>query len=397
MSALQVSTAILQWVADQYHLTIEGLVDEKLIKDMKFPPSKREQFLRGEFTVSQIEKLAKKSRIPFGYFFLDTPPEDFRTSIIPDLRQSVDHIPLSDDFYDTLDDILRKQQWYLEFLKEHGAEKLPFVGRFQFIPNSLVPIEKIVTDIRHTLELSIDEQKDCNDAKKFFSLLSEKAENKGILVFKNSIVKNSAHRPLSVSEFRGFAIADNYAPIIFINGKDSEAALVFTLAHELAHIWLGKSGVSDIAIETESMDVRLETYCNQIAAEMLVPKGMFMQAWDSISESENKYLSIITILSKQFKVSRWVIAKRAFDFGKIGQDTYEQIIKITKNNTKPTSDTSPKRGDPYRTYPIRNSKRLTQTIVNSAMSGHTMLREAANLLNIKPQTVVEMSKRLSSL
>jgi Zn-dependent peptidase ImmA (M78 family) len=138
-------------------------------------------------------------------------------------------------------------------------------------------------------------------------LLSAKAESIGILVFKNGIVKSNTRRGLSVNEFRGFAIADSLAPVIFINGKDSEAAWIFILAHEIAHIWLGESGVSD----------------------------------------------------------------------------------LPANQKKNSSG-----GDSYRNYPIRNSRRLTRAIVSTAMSGGMMLREAASLLNVRPDTVMELSKRM---
>lgn len=372
MSTLQISPSILQWAANQSGQSVDALID---LLDC---PSKRDKLKAGQLTVSQIEKLAKASKVPFGYFFLDTPPQITRPTL-PDLRQVSNAIPLGDNFFDTLNDILRKQQWYLDYLKEHNVNKLEFVGKFTQ-SNS---IEEIASDIRNTLKLTLEEQKKCKNFEDFFNLLAERSENIGILVFRNSIVKSNTHRNLSVDEFRGFAIADNYAPVIFINGNDSKTAWIFTLAHELAHIWLGESGVSDIPIQQENNEKNLEKFCNQVAAELLLPKKLFLNAWDSLSDPK------IEALSKEFKVSTWVIARRAYDFKKI---TWNDYINITESSKK-IKQKETGQPSPYLIYPIRNSKRLTRIIVNTAMSGNMMLREAASLLNIKPDTIVEMDKR----
>ena len=374
MDTLQISPSILQWAADQCSLDIRGLVSL-----LYCPSSKHETLMSGKFTIRQIETLAQKTHIPFGYFFLNTPPQTARSSI-PDLRQLPDAAPLSADFFDTLDDVLRKQQWYLDYLKEHEVNRLNFVGKFKFNPS--IPVEVVASDIRNTLNLTIQEQKKCAKFENFFNLLSKNAEAIGVLIFRNSIVKNNTHRGLSVDEFRGFAIADSYAPVIFINGKDSEAAWIFTLAHEIAHIWLGESGVSDIPDKQMLVDHKLEQYCNQIAAELLTPKKLFLNAWEKQLDTK------IEALSREFKVSQWVIARRAYDLHKINWDDYLHVVESSKKTKKNKGNPSP-----YSVYPIRNSKRVTYAIVNTAMSGNMMLREAASLLNVKPDTVMEMGKR----
>ncbi len=376
METIHISPSILQWAAEQSSQSVDALVD------FLECPSKREMLLSGQLTIKQIETLAKKTYLPFGYFFLDTPPQQNIHSTIPDLRQLPNPMPLSVDFFDTLDDVLRKQQWYLDYLKELGAEKLKFVGKFKFEQN--ISAEVIASDIRETLNLTIEEQKKCPNFEEFFNLLSEKAEAIGILVFRNGIVKNNTHRPLSVDEFRGFAIADSFTPVIFINGKDSKAAWMFTFAHELAHIWLGESGVSDNPNKQELIDQKLEKYCNQIAAELLVPKELFLATWESVPEPK------IEALGREFKVSQLVIAKRAYDFGKIAWNEY--IAKINESKRAKATDKGTG-GNIYYTIPIRNSKRVTRAILNSAMSGNMMLREAASLLNTQPDTVMKIDRK----
>src|SRR5690606_23963375 len=97
-------------------------------------------------------------------------------------------------------------------------------------------------------------------------------EERGILVMRNGVVGNNTHRPLSVEEFRGFAIADEFAPLIFINGADYLSAQMFTLAHELVHVFVNASGISNLQ-DTYSSNNAIERFCNQVAAELLVPEA----------------------------------------------------------------------------------------------------------------------------
>lgn len=374
METLQISPRILNWAADKSGLSLDELVD------LLDKPQKHDDLVAGKFSITDAEKFAKKAHIPFGYLFLEQPP-DTEQRTLPDLRQVPDHVPLSSNFFAVLDDVLRKQDWYLEYLQEQGAEKLAFVGKYAF--SRQLEVEAIATNIVETLDLTEQERKQCKDYKGFFSLLSKKAEKIGILVFKSSIVQSNTRRSLSVNEFRGFAIADPLAPLIFINGKDSEAAWIFTLAHEIAHIWLGESGVSDIPVKKQPDNNKVEVLCNRIAAEILTPRKQFLKSWNETKMPD------FTQLSKYFNVSQLVIARRAFDLGKINWQTYQDIAE--KSKVRKTAGG----GDAYRNYSIRNSKRFTKAIVTQAMSGHTMLREVASLLNVKPDTVMELSKRLS--
>ncbi|MDD2740584.1 MAG: ImmA/IrrE family metallo-endopeptidase [Methylomonas lenta] len=371
MQTLQISPNILRWAADQRGLSLDALVG------LLGTPSKADDYKAGKLSVAQTEKLAKKTHIPFGYFFLETPPAKIERSL-PDLRQLPDHAPLSVDFFDTLDDVLRKQQWYQDYLRDQDAQPLPFLGKYTFRAQQ-APVD-IAKDIRQTLNITEQDRQASKDYKAFYNLLSERIESIGVLVFRSGIVKSNTKRGLSVDEFRGFAISDPLVPVIFINGKDSEAAWIFTLAHELAHIWLGESGVSDVALN-QSSQVNLETYCNRIAAELLTPTSEFLPAWE---QTPNQFY----LLSKKFKVSQLVIARRALDLGKIDWANYQTIANVSKKAINSDG------GSPFRSFPIRNSKRLTKAIVANAVGGQTMLREAASLLNVRPETVLELSKRL---
>lgn len=373
MTTLNLSPSVLEWAASHIGRSLESLAEEIAA------PSKRKNFLDGRLTVTQAQKLANQAQIPFGYLFLESPPRQEKRTI-PDLRQTPNHAPLSNDFYEVLDDVVRKQQWYVDYLHEAGTGICEFVGRFKAKVN--VHPEMVAQDIRQTLGLTDEMRAQCGTYAAYFSLLSERAEDAGVLVFKSGIVKSNTKRALSVSEFRGFALADDLAPAIFINGKDAEAAWIFTLAHELAHIWLGTSGVSDIPAGDERTYGVAESLCNQVAAELLTPRVQFLEAWNK-SAGQN-----FSGLSRMFKVSSLVIARRALNLGKISVEDYRKAEALSAK--RKSSDG----GNPYNTIPVRNSKRFTSALVSSAMSGHTLLLDAGSLLHVTPNTVMNLGMRM---
>jgi Zn-dependent peptidase ImmA (M78 family) len=229
---------------------------------------------------------------------------------------------------------------------------------------------------------------DLRNADEVFSMLTSKAEALGILVFKNSIVGGNANRPLSVSEFRGFVLSDVYAPAIFINGADAPAAWVFTLAHELAHLWIGDSGISDAAPNSNNGHERV---CNAIAAEFLVPRAAFLAVWGNVG---GEVAMRLENARKAFKVSSLVIARRAFDLGLIARDEYQAVYEDARRHADKPRDPG---GDYYRTLAVRNSKRFTTRVANLAASGAISLREAGHLLNTNPNNVMTYYAKQRSL
>lgn len=368
MEALVFSREVLDWAAERAGKSLHSFAESVAKREKD-----RERIAEGRLTIAQAEKLAKNARIPFGFLFLDEPPEVARPSI-PDLRQVQNAEPLSDAFYETLEDVLAKQHWLIEYLSDAGASELPFVGRFAGTERRSA--DDIAADMRRELGITDDDRRTSPDAATYFSALSAKAEAKGILVFKTSYVKSNTRRPLSEKEFRGFAIAHKLVPLVFVNGRDAQVAAVFTLMHELAHIWLGVTGVSDVTPSKFGNPV--ERLCNRVAANLLVPMDAFMERWAGPQDVEK--------LAKFFRVSKLVIARRALDNKLVDQAFYDEVATNTqrvKSTGKPTA---------LVTIPIRNSKRFTRTIVASAMSGQTLLRDAASLLNVKPDTVVSLAR-----
>lgn len=316
METLQLSPEILGWAADQAGASVEELA-------RKISKRNVEKISRGELSTAQAIQFSKLAGVPFGYLFLDTPPPP-RAAPVADFGTLTEPSPLSKNFFDTYDDIEYKQTWYRQYLEAAQGDPRPFVGRFTLG----VSAKDLAADIRNTLQLSEDDVYRQRTPEDLYGLLSTKAEAAGILVFKNGVVANNTHRPLSVMEFRGFVLADQWAPAIFVNGADAPAAWVFTLAHELAHIWLGDSAISDTAPATQNAHERL---CNAAAAELLVPADKFLALWDSTVGDDAAKMDFVR---SRIKVSTLVIARRALDLRKISKQFYDGVYHHAKESAK---------------------------------------------------------------
>ncbi|MCI5209414.1 MAG: ImmA/IrrE family metallo-endopeptidase, partial [Candidatus Electrothrix sp. ATG2] len=337
-----------------------------------------EQFLAWEEgkkrpTFRQAQTLAKVFHVPFGYFFLPAPPK--QEPDIPDLRTvgSRTMPGFSLEFLDLYNDILRKQDWFREYRMQEGAQPLPFIGKFSTANDYRV----VAADIRQVLAVN-EARNFARNWEQFISGLIEQAENAGILVMRNSIVGNNTHRPLSVDEFRGFALSDPVAPLIFINSRDAKSAQIFTLAHELVHLWIGQSGVSNPLLDKKKKGTRdktTETFCNRTAAELLVPETQFLTEWNNeIPAQEN-----IALLAQQYRVSQLVIARRGYDLNVLPydtlQDVYRQAVRYDqKKKDKLSESPGGPKSDIMRKF--RNGKLFSQAVAAAALEGKLLLRDA---------------------
>ena len=363
---LTLKTEILDWAARSAGtdlLTVARGISEKSY----------EKIAQGYLTFAQVKNFAKKTRKPLGFLFLDTPPQELKINL-PDLRTRDRSVPFSENFIETYKDIVFKQDWYKDYLIEIGAPELDFVGSFSIDDD----IKQIAENIRKTLNIYPLLEKNI-DFDEYHKKIAKSAEQAGILVFRNSIVNSNTHRSLDSSEFLGFAIADKIAPVIFINGADKTPAKNFTLAHELAHIWLGESGIIDNAINTKN---KIEAKCNAIAAEVLVPADDFLSAWEKVKGSlQEKYSE----LARNFHVSALVIARVALEQRKIKENEYMTFHQSVKNyfDKKP----KPEGGNGNAIAKFRNSEKLTALVQSLIKTGDISFKEAGLLLNKSPMKV----------
>ncbi len=339
-------------------------------------------------TFKQAQNIARILHIPFGYLFLRKIPGD--EVPIPDLRTVGDRAPreLSIDLKQVVRDVLRKQDWYRDYLIDQGSKHLAFVGRF----TTRTSPKKIADDISATLRLTIADRNAVSNWEGFLDLLMRRAEEVGIWVLRSGIVGNNTHRGLDVEEFRGYAICDDIIPLVFINGSDAQAAQIFTLVHELAHIWLGESGISNpqLSRPNDPDQKRVETLCNKVAAEVLVPAAELQKRWnhkESISTNADD-------LARFFRVSSVVIARRAYELKAVSWEDYNSYYGVLASRWKKDKEDKPGGGDFYRTQPIKNGRKFTSAVLHSAYDNQILLRDAGKLLGVNPAKIGKLAEQI---
>lgn len=212
-------------------------------------------------------------------------------------------------------------------------------------------------------------------------------------MIRSGVVASASQRPLSVKEFRGFVLSDPIAPLVFINGADSTSAQVFTLAHELVHLWIGKSGISNPNPKKRSTDEMntIERFCNQVAAELLVPHAEFLRRWrGTVTVEEN-----VKTLVRYFRVSTHVILRQAFEQDKIGRQEYEERIQAEEDRFKAQQEEREGGGNFYRTMRVSNSRILVSSVLEAIQTSKIGLRDAATLLGCKVPTLKNVASELS--
>lgn len=325
----------------------------------------------GSIPAPLVEKLAEKTRIAFGFLFLEKPPQP--SLPIADFRHvgDVHHMAPSDDLLDVIYRAQLKQKWYREYLVSRGENPLEFVGKTSIER----PVNETAAEIRATLNIGFALAETTSDWEETWRSAVEATEEAGILVLCAGYAGGFTHRKLSVDEFRGFAITDEYAPLIFINGADAPAARFFTLAHEVVHIWIGKTGVSNLQ-RTYADGNAIETYCNSVAAEILLPINELHSRW----RGEKNDLNEVARLASKYKVSRLVVARRARDAGFLTPEKYNSYFRLLISQYKKSSG-----GSWYLNEKYQNSRKFSIAIIQESLAGRTMEREAMQLLGIKKE------------
>ena len=335
-------------------------------------------------TLKQVEAFAKATYTPVGYLFLEKPPVE--KIPIPDFRtitnKCIDHP--SPDLLDTIYVCQQRQEWYRDYERSIGEQPLAFVGSVNVRDDIVATAAKM----RTALGFDVDKRRQMptwTDALRHFI---EQADDLGVLVMCNGVVHNNNYRRLDPEEFRGFAMVDDLAPLLFINGADTKAGQMFTLAHELAHVWVGQSAVSDAGPATIP-DQAVERWCNQVAAELLVPLDTMRQEYNEAADLPDE----VSRLAKRFKVSTLVVLRRIHDAGGLTREKFWEAYNAELERLRAIPRGSG--GNFYLTQAARVSKRFAAALVTSTLEGQTLYNDAFRMLGFSKQaTFRELGRSL---
>lgn len=323
-------------------------------------------------TIKQLENFTHKVHVPFGYMFMNEPPKEvipipfFRTGAEPRDKVSL-------NVYHTIQIIKDRQNWLTNYLQESEYPDLDFVGKY----NDNSDYKEIANDIRNTLKLPVNWASKLGTWEQTLDFLTLQIEEIGIIINFNGIVGNNTRRKILVEECRGFVLVNNKAPFLFVNSADAKAAQMFTLIHELAHIWLGESAGFDNK-QMLPADDPTELLCDKVAAEFLVPEIFFREKW--------KHNQNIKYLSRVFKVSPIVIARRALDLNLISKSSFFEFYNNYMAEFKNKKENQSSGGNFYATAKKRISLRFASYVNNAVNENNLLYRDAYKLTNLKGNT-----------
>ena len=344
----------------------------------------------GNISVAQADRLAERTHTPLGFLYLSKPPEDKLS--IPDFRtRHTQAAPLhpSLDLMETVYAMQRRQDWMRDDLIEFGADPLGFVGAYGLAHSPV----KVASAMRDVLGITDNWAESVDSWVAALRVLRDKLDAAGVLIVFNGVVGNSTSRTLDPDEFQGFALADEYAPLIFVNNADFIAAKMFTLVHELANVFVGESGVSQFERMQPSQN-DTERFCDQAAAEFLVPESSFRDLWNLVDRNTVVPTGVsFESIARQFKVSAIVAARRALDLDLIDVDTFYAFYENHKQQGGTIQQTTDG-GNFWNTQRWRIGPRFAAAVARATKEERLTYREACSLTGLSGESFVNLAVKL---
>ena len=368
---------VLKWARESARMT-----EVTAAAKVSVPADKLKEWEEGtsQPTIRQAQTLAKAYKRPFALFFLPEIPRDFQP--LQDFRKSGSkEITTSSIFI--IREIQQKQAWISDVYSENNEEKLSFVGRFSIKDNPQI----VAKDILSTLKINPANYKTENPIREWI----DAAETNGIFVSRTSFIHS--RMKLNSEELQGFAIADSYAPFIFINSDDWNAPQLFTLVHELAHIWIAATGISN-GIEPEIINKDkfnpIELFCNNVAGNALIPNEIILNIDKSIFRNSSEIFKA----AKTLGVSSFAFLVRALNLELVSLPVYQNLKKQAdvdyqaflkreaekKAIIKLKQKIKPGGPNPYLLRLNKNSRLFTQVVLDALRSGFVQPTQASLLL-----------------
>ena len=331
-------------------------------------------------TIKQAQNLAKAYKRPFALLFLPDIPNDFQP--LQDFRKKGSK-ELSTASIFIVREIQQKQAWISDLYEEDGEEKLPFIGKFSIYDD---PIE-VAEDLVRALEINPMHYNHSNPILEWI----DRAESKGIFISRTSFIHSRLK--IALDEIQGFAIADTHAPFIFINSEDWNAPQLFTLVHELAHLWIAKSGISndvEPSLNDRSKYNPIELFCNEVAANALMPLNRMERLDSNVFNSP----SALFKQAKEIGISSFALLVRALNLNLISHSKYKQLKTqaeiefrafLKREEAKKALQKKKDNSGPsyYLLQLNRNSRLFTQRVLDAFHGGVIAATLASNLLNVQ--------------
>jgi Zn-dependent peptidase ImmA (M78 family) len=385
-----VKPEILKWARETAGLTVGRAVVALGMKDTKSARAvdRLEALEAGTQQPSRalILKMAQKYRRPLVTFYLDAPPargdrgEDFRS--LP--TKQTDTEGLLDAL---LRDVRARQATVRDILLEDDAHRqVPFIGSATMQDG----VAALLAEMRRAIRLDIGEYRAQTSVESAFALLRSRVEAAGVFVL---LIGNlgSHHSSIDVETFRGFALADEVAPFIVINDQDAVSAWSFTLLHELAHLWLGKTGVSG-----RSSEVQIEKFCNDVAAEFLLPSSELPLVGVERNSTVQVAIEHIDKFASERHLSRTMVAYSLYRAALLREETWKTISAWFLSQWRKARDAKRERqrdrkGPNY--YAVRRHRlgsALLHLVARSIDEGALTPTRASKVLGVKPRSVAPL-------
>lgn len=380
---IDVKPAVLHWVQE----VSTGTLNEAWA-------SKIDKWLKNESkpTLNQLKDLSKKAQIPFGYFFLDNTPKEN----LPLLKfRTIDNVGIerpSRNLVDTIHNMELKQSWISEERQKNGYPASFFSHGFKHVANyRSLSDEQIASNIMNSLNLKLGWNVGLKN-RNAFNLLRMKLDQVGVIVMYSGIVGSNTHRPLAQAEFRAFAIDDPFAPFIFVNSNDSYNAMLFSLVHELTHIWFGTSELynDDYQAHRQFLNPETEKDVNRISEVIIFPETLFTTEWQK--DNEGTEVDQIIAVAKRFNASPLSAAIRALHLRLITQETVDQLkdeLDREYQRHKEYQKAKGSSGDYYTTKAAQTDSTFAQEVEWSVNSGNLGYNTAFELMGVSNSSAFE--------
>ena len=373
-----ITAKVFKWARESAKMT-----EEIAASKVAVPIEKFKEWENGNDypTIRQAQKLAKAYRRPFALFFLPDVPNDFQP--LQDFRKAGSK-ELSTPSIFIIREIQQKQAWIRDVNEENNENKVSFIGKYSIKDNPKI----VAQDILNELNINPLNYSSNNPILEWI----DKAESNGVFISRSSFIH--PRLKLDSNEIQGFAIADSYAPFVFINSDDWNAPQLFTLVHELAHLWISETGISN-DIEPSIKNINeynpIELFCNEVAANALIP----IEFIENLDDKAFDYAKEVFKNAKSIGVSSFALLVRALNLNIISLSVYKNLkhqadieyneFLKREENKKLKQKQKEKQGGPdyFLLLLNRNSRLFTQTVLDAFHGGAIEPSLASNLLNVQ--------------